>query len=411
MGKLSALLYGLGIGAGLMYFLDPDNGVRRKNMVRERAMSLQNRSDEAIEMATRDLRNRTIGFLSEGMTLIGDQDLPDAVLEERIRTQMGRMARHPGGVRVRVENKQAILEGDVLQDEVDGLINGITRMRGITGVRNNTTAHMEAGDIQTLQGPGSMAFSPAAGRMSPSTRLLAGMGALYLFTYGSARGGIIGFFAKIGSLILGSRVLTNMNLRSMATGAEDQPVQVHKSISVNAPVNEVYGLWANFENFPRFMDNIEEIHDMGNGRSHWVVKGPAGSRVEFDAQMVENVPNELVAWKTTPDSQVKHSGEVRFKENRGGKTQINVNMEYSPPAGAAGHVVAKIFGKDPKSEMDADLARFKSLMEQGKTTAKNQEVKREQVVPVTGETNRSGQMNEGQEMTDTGPLNTDDLSI
>jgi uncharacterized membrane protein len=340
---------------------------------------------------------------------------------------------------VRVENKQAILEGDVLQDEMDGLIMGITRMRGITGVRNNLTTHMEAGNIPFLQGEGIRAFSSGgSGRMSPSIRFLAGLGALYLFSYGSGRGGVIGFFAKIGSLILGSKVISNVDLRSITaglTGREDQPIQVHKSISVNAPVDEVYGLWSNFENFPRFMDNIEEIHDIGNGRSHWVVKGPAGTRVEFEAQMVENVPNEVVAWETTPDSQVKHSGAVRFKENRSGKTQINVNMEYSPPAGIAGHTVAKMFGKDPKTEMDADLARFKSIMEQGKTTAKSQEVKRNQVMPVTGETQQSQQY-EGYEGSNPkpmmygsgegridldeedsgmsgrggGPLNTDDLS-
>jgi hypothetical protein len=138
------------------------------------------------------------------------------------------------------------------------------------------------------------------------------------------------------------------------------------------------------------MSNIEEIRDLGNGRSHWVVKGPVGSKVEFDAFVTQNVPNQVVAWETTPDSQVKHSGQVRFKESQKG-TQVNVNMAYTPPAGVAGHAIAKMFGKDPKTEMDADLARFKSILEEGKTTAKNQRVTRDQVMPVTGERqNREG---------------------
>lgn len=160
-------------------------------------------------------------------------------------------------------------------------------------------------------------------------------------------------------------------------------IRVHKSINIAAPLEEVYELWSNFENFPRFMTNIEAIQNTGEGRSHWVVKGPAGSKVEFDAIETDNKPNRMIAWATTPESQVKTQGQVQFRDSNGG-TLVNVNMAYTPPAGVAGHAVAALFGKDPKTEMDADLARMKTLLEEGKTRANKTTVTREQVLPVTG---------------------------
>jgi uncharacterized membrane protein len=217
--------------------------------------------------------------------------------------------------------------------------------------------------------------------------LLAGLGSTYLMVYGMGRGGFIGLLARLGGFILGGRALANRPIRKLAGGGEGMDmgaVQVKKSINIDAPVSEVYGLWSHFENFSRFMNNIESISDEGNDRSHWVVKGPAGSTVEFDAITTENIPNEVIAWETTPDSQVKSSGQVRFKENRQGRTQVNVNMAYTPPAGVAGHAVAKLFGKDPKSEMDQDLQRMKNLLEKGSTRSSGKRVNRDEVLPVTG---------------------------
>jgi hypothetical protein len=156
------------------------------------------------------------------------------------------------------------------------------------------------------------------------------------------------------------------------------------------------------------MSNIDQIVDMGGGRSHWIVKGPAGSKVEFDAMTTDAIPNEVVAWETLPNSAVQHNGFVRFRETDGG-TQINVQMNYTPPAGVAGHAVAKLFGKDPKTEMDADLARLKTLLEEGKTRAEsrneNRQVTREEVMPVTGESggrNRSRQRQNTEQNKDQG---------
>jgi len=142
------------------------------------------------------------------------------------------------------------------------------------------------------------------------------------------------------------------------------------------PVEEVYRLWSSFPNFPIFMTHVKEIHDLGGDRSHWVVKGPVGIPVEFDAKIIENIPNDVISWETEPESTVKHRGRVRFKSNPDGSTQVNVRMTYNPPAGLVGHGVASMMGTDPKQSMDEDLVRLKSLLETGKTSAKGEEIYR-----------------------------------
>jgi uncharacterized membrane protein len=389
MGKLSSLLWGAAIGAGLMYFYDPQNGNRRKAMIRDQVTRLQNRGDEALDVAVSDLRNRVKGLMAEGMAMVSEGNVPDSVLEGRIHSRLGYFTRHPGAIQVSVENGKARLKGDVLANEVDSVVRGLEHVRGIGSVENNLRVHQEAGNIPQLQGEGWLPGKD--GNWSPSTRLLVSVGAGYLLLYSMVRGGLIGFFARVSGLALGTRALTNLNVGQMTGMTQSaDTIQLRKGIRIHAPVNEVYGLWSNFENFSRFMSNIESIRNLGNNRSHWVVKGPAGSKVEFDAIETEDIPNELIAWETTPDSQVKHHGQVRFHSSGQDSTQVNVNMSYSPPAGVAGAAVAALFGKDPKSEMDADLARMKSLLEEGKTTA-GKKVKREDVMPVTG---RGGRPNE-----------------
>jgi uncharacterized membrane protein len=124
-------------------------------------------------------------------------------------------------------------------------------------------------------------------------------------------------------------------------------------------------MWSNFENFPKFMSNILEIRSTGERRSHWRVKGPAGVSVEWEAETTEVVPNELISWRSLEGSMVDNAGYVHFEPLEGNRTEVTVNLNYNPPAGPIGHVVARVFGADPKSEMDQDLMRMKSMLETG----------------------------------------------
>jgi uncharacterized membrane protein len=172
-----------------------------------------------------------------------------------------------------------------------------------------------------------------------------------------------------------ARSLTNLPLkRLIGVGAGRRPVVVRKVINVAAPVDRVWNLWSNYENFPRFMAHLEEVRRTGEGRSHWVAVGPAGKRVEWDAVTTQSVPNEFLAWESVEGSAVQNDGIVRFRPNADGTTQIDVRISYNPPGGAIGHAVAALFRKDPKRAMDEDMIRLKSLLEEGKTRGEDGQV-------------------------------------
>ncbi|NHZ43657.1 SRPBCC family protein [Massilia aquatica] len=160
-------------------------------------------------------------------------------------------------------------------------------------------------------------------------------------------------------------------LRSMRNGAlpglsrqqeRSGMVDIEKTISIDAAPERVYELWTSYDNFPRFMANVLEVRDLGNRRSHWVVKGPAGSEFSFDAVLTEQVRPHRLAWRSEPGAQVEQTGSVRLEPSRGG-TLATVSLSYRPPAGAVGQAVATLFGGDPERELEEDLGRMKILLE------------------------------------------------
>jgi uncharacterized membrane protein len=143
-------------------------------------------------------------------------------------------------------------------------------------------------------------------------------------------------------------------------------IQVTEAITINRPRNAVYGFWHNFENLPRFMAHLESVEVTGEGRSHWKAKAPAGTSVEWDAEITEDRPNELIAWRALPDAEIPNSGSVRFSDAPGNRgTEVRVDLQYQPPGGKLGSWVAKLFGEEPAQQVKGDLRRFKQVMEIG----------------------------------------------
>lgn len=144
-----------------------------------------------------------------------------------------------------------------------------------------------------------------------------------------------------------------------------QEVQVTEAVTVNRPIEQVYGFWKRFENFPRFMRHLDAVETSGR-RSHWRAAGPGGIKVEWDAELVEDVENERVSWRTLPGSTVDHHGSVRFVRAPGLRgTEVRVHLHYSPPAGQIGRGLAWLLGSDPEGLIREDLRRFKQLLETG----------------------------------------------
>jgi uncharacterized membrane protein len=145
-------------------------------------------------------------------------------------------------------------------------------------------------------------------------------------------------------------------------------IKVEKSVTVNRSPEELYRFWRNFENLPRFMDHLESVSVEGAGRSHWVAKAPAGTTVEWDAEVYNEKENELIAWRSLEGADVDNAGSVRFEATPEGRgTTVRISLKYDPPGGLIGSTFAKLFGEEPSQQIEEDLRRFKQVMEAGET--------------------------------------------
>lgn len=143
-----------------------------------------------------------------------------------------------------------------------------------------------------------------------------------------------------------------------------QAIHAEKSIRINAPPEQVYALFANYDNFPRFLSNIIDVRDLGQNRSHWIVRGPAGTEWSWNAVLTDQRPGQRLAWEGEADAELSHAGEILFDPVRGG-TRVTVRIAWRPPAGAAGHAIASLLGSDPGQQLERDLPRMKALAERG----------------------------------------------
>lgn len=143
-------------------------------------------------------------------------------------------------------------------------------------------------------------------------------------------------------------------------------LHVAKSITINRPRQEVYEFWRGFERLPEFMIHLQSVTTTADGRSHWVVKAPGGS-VEWDAEVTDDRPGELLAWESLDGSDVPNRGTVTFADAPGDRgTELHVALQYDPPGfSSSGAVVAKMFGEEPSQQLTDDLRRFKQVMETG----------------------------------------------
>jgi uncharacterized membrane protein len=157
--------------------------------------------------------------------------------------------------------------------------------------------------------------------------------------------------------------------RNASEAAPGTSIRMTRSIVVNRSPEELYRFWHDFTNFPRFMLHLESVQRTGDRTSHWVARGPAGARVEWDSEITADTPNELIAWRSLDEADVDNSGIVSFEPRPGHRgTIVRVEIEYAPPGGAAGALVAKLFNQAPEQQVYDDLHRMKQLLETGEVT-------------------------------------------
>ena len=155
-----------------------------------------------------------------------------------------------------------------------------------------------------------------------------------------------------------------------ATVNARKAVKVERNVTIDREPRALYDFWRDFENLPRFMEHLVSVRVDSRTRSHWVAKGPAGTTVEWDAEIINEIPGSLIAWKSAAGAEVPNAGSVHFTRAPSGRgTVVRVVLDAEPPAGRLGLVLAKLFGEDPDREVREDLRRFKQLMETGAITS------------------------------------------
>jgi uncharacterized membrane protein len=166
--------------------------------------------------------------------------------------------------------------------------------------------------------------------------------------------------------ILAVDVVSGLAARREAQRRSRHGDRIVQAVTVNRPPDELYRFWRDLENLPRVMPHLESVEARGGTTSHWVARGPMGTRVEWDAEITEDLPNRAVAWRSIEGSQVENAGSVRFASAPGDRgTEVIVEMSYSPPGGPIGSVVAAVTGEEPRQQVSDALRRFKQVMETG----------------------------------------------
>jgi uncharacterized membrane protein len=212
--------------------------------------------------------------------------------------------------------------------------------------------------------------------------------AVYGITQGIRQRSVAGAMIAASGGVLIARGATNSRRASTVTGVNTadaerdtrlalggrRGVHVEVAATINRPPEELYAFWRNFENLPRFMPHLVSVRMLDDRRSHWVAKAPGRRTVEWDAEIINEIPNRLIAWRTLHGSDVISAGSVHFRSagpDRG--THVYVHMQYSPPAGRIGAAIAWMLGHEPNQVIQEDLRRLKQLLEAGEVaTTKGQ---------------------------------------
>lgn len=243
---------------------------------------------------------------------------------------------------------------------------GVSRAIGV-GERPRTMRAVGAREIAS--GIGILARPRQASwlwaRVAGDAMDLAMLGLASRFTHSQRRRVSLATAAVAGVAVLD--ILSSIKNQSQAhSGMDSGALHVEKSIAISRPAEECYRFWHDFESFPRFMKHVESVRLTGDNRMHWKAKAPAGASVAWDAELTADEPNRYLAWRSLEGSQIDNAGTVRFEPAPGGRgTIVRVMLQYHPPGGKAGALIAKLFGEEPSQQIDEDLRRFKWLLETG----------------------------------------------
>jgi uncharacterized membrane protein/osmotically-inducible protein OsmY len=369
------LLMGTALGAGLMYLLDPVSGKRRRASTRDRMTHLVKETDRLVGQTGRDLRNRYEGAVSEAKRFWTPEEVADDVLAGRVRTALGRVISHPRSVEVSAEHGWITLSGPIIASEESRLLRRIRKVPGVRGVENKLEVYKSTAHISGLQGgvPRQERFELMQTNWSPAIRLLSVLGGGAAALYGLRRRDLTGLTTGLFGIGFAARGLTNTELRELFGVTPREPVEIvlQKTVHVEAPLEKTISMWTDLQNLPRFLPGIQEVKDIGEGRSIWTItldekpmprSASAIARSTKNWEAVTVSSKNMFAWKSQPGALLANSGTLRFDSAAAG-TRVQVTISYRPSRGLPSRIAAHWFGPDPARYLAESLAEMKRIIE------------------------------------------------
>jgi uncharacterized membrane protein len=202
-----------------------------------------------------------------------------------------------------------------------------------------------------------------AGKQIQSRLVLGAAGGL-LAVRGARKGGAMGVALGLAGVGLLARAVIPGRTIRLLREATEQSVELETMLPIGAPLEAVWELWSNFENFPRFMAHLSDVRKIDEGHSHWVAHGPAGVPVEWDAVVTDWVPQQFIGWSSLEASPVRTSGQVRLRRTGDRVTETDVRLVFAFRGAGVGQSITSLLGADPERALHDDLGRLKSLLEQ-----------------------------------------------
>lgn len=366
---INVLLKGMGLGAGLMYFWDPQRGRRRRAQLLDQMEHAKHCTEDFFDKAQRDLSNRASGVTAEACSMWDSHAADDRVIAARVRSKLGRYCSHPHAIHVESHDGRVVLGGQILEDEVAGLLKAVRWVRGVRSVENRLDVHRERGNLSALQGgvhPAGEQYDFLQENWSPATRALGQMTGLVLMVNCLARRNLSS--ALLGAAGLGLFLRGSLN-RSLGqiTGMQvcPQAVRFQRTVTIHAPVEKVWDFISDFEQVGRLLPSVESVRNLGDGRYRWELRLAGGQGLEIEERVTESVPHERLSWESVSNDPVSYSGTVTLQREEEGRTRVNVHFEYTPPGGALSAAVASLFGVDVESKFYDAVMRIKPYLETG----------------------------------------------
>ena len=357
------LLTGTALGAGLMYFLDPPSGKRRRAYMRDKMTHLARETDLVVGRTIRDLHNRYHGVLAEMTRSWTEPEPSDEVLVDRIHSVLGRVVSHPGAADVAAEQGWITLTGPILASDEKRLLRRVLAVRGVRGVQSKLEVHKSAAHISGLQGgePREERAELMQTNWSPTARLLSILGGAAAALYGFRRRDAGGAAAALLGMGFLARGVANTGLRKLLRITPREPVElkIQKTAYVEAPVEKALSMWSDLHNLPRFLPGVQEVKDLGEGRSMWTMTVDE-KPMHWESVFVAS--KNAVTWKSQRGSIFANSGTVRFDPAPAG-ARIQVTLSCRPSRGVPNRIAGHWFGPEPSRYLAESLAEMKRIVE------------------------------------------------